>query len=60
MIDDPINDQDSDMREVELCRHCARLIQLGAAISWNGWMWHNYCVPIHVLYEQEKETTNER
>ena len=60
-IDDPINDADSDMREVESCRHCLKLIQPGAAIQWNGWSWHAYCVPVHVLYEQqEKETSSER
>jgi len=46
MIIDPINDiENSDCSEVECCRHCRELIEPGTEVPYNGWWWHNCCVP---------------
>jgi len=53
-INDPINDPESDMREVESCRHCQDHIRPGAEVIWNGWTWHARCLPMLALTETEK------
>jgi len=60
MIDDPINDpENEDMSEVEMCRHCVRPIRPGEELLWNGWSWHSYCAPLHVLWERDEERMHE-
>ena len=57
---DPIDDiENSDDSEVECCRHCRELIDLGTEIEWNGYFWHFDCVPSHVLAGIEQQARND-
>ena len=54
-LEPPYDPDTEDLSEVACCRHCRELIEPGTEVEWNGYDWHRYCAPIHVIEGREQE-----